>query len=120
MNNPKDSASSNALPEKLGFMSRLGRSLKIFFFVFIVISVISVCWRFLDLYEASVRAESVHARIALERHQLWMEQYKQQSDFAGSRALKPVPTPTGDLPDGDAIKAVLGQEAKPENTAVAP
>ena len=47
--------------------------------ILLVVGFLSMCWRFLDLYEMAVRAETVQAQIALERHRYLMEQLKQGS-----------------------------------------
>lgn len=53
-------------------------------FVFgFVLGLIAIAWRFLDLYETSVKATAVHARIEMERHQIWMEEVKQRRQQLG-------------------------------------
>ena len=42
--------------------------------LFLGFGLIACVWRFLDLYERSVMAASVHAKIEMERHQVWMQQ----------------------------------------------
>lgn len=51
-------------------------SLVMVLIAFVAMAAIGILWRFLDLYETSVKAQTVHARIAMERHQLWMESIK--------------------------------------------
>lgn len=47
-------------------------------FLFLFASAIGIAFRGLTLYEQSVQAQTVMAKIALERHQLWMAEFKAQ------------------------------------------
>jgi hypothetical protein len=66
------------------FRSRCIAAFKAGFYLLLICAGMALAWRFLDLYEMAVRAETVQAQIAVERHRYVMDQLK-----AGKTAMTP-------------------------------
>jgi len=71
-----------------GFGNRLVSSFKLGFILLLVCAAMALAWRFLDLYELSVRSQTVQAQIAMERHQYMMQEIKRGKSAMTSEEVR--------------------------------